>query len=69
LIEKYRKTGIDACLYAKCFEGAKKMGYEEAEGSWILENNLMMNRALKKCWSKKFIKNIVFISIILIMDR
>ncbi len=46
LIEKYRKTGIDACLYAKSFEGAKKMGYEEAEASWILENNLMMNRAL-----------------------
>ncbi len=56
LIEKYRKTGIDACLYAKCFEGAKKMGYEEAEGSWILENNLMMNRALKNVGAKVYKK-------------
>ncbi len=46
LLEEYRKTGIDACLYAKSFQGAKKMGYVEAEASWILENNLMMNRAL-----------------------
>ncbi|MBC8319211.1 MAG: hypothetical protein H8E34_00650 [Bacteroidetes bacterium] len=47
ILEKYRKTGIDACLYAKSFEGALKLGYKEAEASWILENNLMMNRALE----------------------
>ncbi|NQU31793.1 MAG: hypothetical protein HQ521_01035 [Bacteroidetes bacterium] len=56
LIEKYRKTGIDACLYAKCFEGAKKLGYVEAEGSWILENNLMMNRALQNVGAKVYKK-------------
>lgn len=56
LIEKYRKTGIDACLYAKLFEGAKKWGYEEAEASWILENNLMMNRALENVNGKVYKK-------------
>lgn len=56
LIDTYRKTGIDACLYAKSFEGAKKMGYEEAEGSWILENNQMMNRALVNVGGKVYKK-------------
>jgi len=56
LIEKYRKTGIDACLYAKSFEGAQKLGYEEAEASWILENNLMMNRALENVNGKVYKK-------------
>ena len=56
LIEKYRKTGIDACLYAKSYEGAKKMGYEEAEGSWILENNVMMNRALQNIGGRVYKK-------------
>jgi len=32
------------------------MGYEEAEGSWILENNLMMNRALKNVGAKVYKK-------------
>ena len=56
LIEEYRKTGIDACLYAKCYEGAKKLDYVEAEGSWILENNLMMNRALQNVGAKVYKK-------------
>ncbi len=56
LLEKYRKTGIDACLYAKSFEGAKKWGYEEAEASWILENNIMMNRALENVNGKVYKK-------------
>ncbi len=47
LIEDYRNTGIDSVLYAHSFRGAKKYGFVEAEASWILENNVMMNRILK----------------------
>ncbi len=47
ILEKYRKTGIDAVMYARTFENGTKMGYYEGEASWILENNIMMNRALK----------------------
>ncbi len=47
ILEKYRKTGIDAVMYARTFESGTKMGYYEGEASWILENNTMMNRALK----------------------
>lgn len=56
IIEKYRKTGIDACLYAKSFEGAKKLGYHEAEASWILENNTMMSRAIENMNGKVYKK-------------
>ncbi len=47
LIDGYRLKGIDTVMYARCFKAAKKWGYEEAEASWILENNTMMNRILK----------------------
>ncbi len=47
LIEDYRNTGIDTCLYSRSFHAAKKGGFDEAEASWILENNVMMNRILQ----------------------
>ncbi len=47
LIDGYRLKGIDTVMYARCYKAAKKHGYEEAEASWILENNTMMNRILK----------------------
>ncbi len=47
LIENYRLKGIDTVMYAKCFEASTKAGYKEAEASWILENNTMMNRILQ----------------------
>lgn len=46
IIDGYRNTGIDAVLYNRCFEATQKLGYVEAEASWILENNQMMNRIL-----------------------
>ncbi len=46
ILENYRKTGIDACMYAKTFHNGTKRGYHMGEASWILENNTMMNRAL-----------------------
>ena len=47
LIDGYRLKGIDTVMYARCYRAAKKRGYVEAEASWILENNTMMNRILK----------------------
>jgi len=46
VIEKYRKRGIDALLYYESAKAALARGYKWAEGSWILESNEMMNRAL-----------------------
>jgi len=46
IIDGYRNSGIDAVMYSKCYENSKRLGYVEAEASWILENNQMMNRIL-----------------------
>jgi len=46
IIDGYRNSGIDAVMYSKCYEVTKSIGYKEAEASWILENNDMMNRIL-----------------------
>ncbi len=46
IIDGYRNSGIDTVMYSKCFKSTNKLGYIEAEASWILENNAMMNRIL-----------------------
>jgi hypothetical protein len=46
LIDGYRLKGIDTVMYAYLYKAAVKKGYEEAEASWILEDNTMMNRIL-----------------------
>jgi hypothetical protein len=47
IIEKYRKQGIDALFFSNGLETARKMGYTDAEFSWILEENVLVHRAAK----------------------
>jgi GNAT superfamily N-acetyltransferase len=42
--EEYRKKGIEILLYLEAFKAAVKKGYERAEMSWILEDNVLMQR-------------------------
>ena len=46
VIEAYRKAGIEACFYARTIQTAREKKMIAGDASWILENNLMMNRAL-----------------------
>lgn len=46
VLEGFRKSGIDACFYARSIETAKRKNIQHAEASWVLENNEMMNRAM-----------------------
>ncbi len=52
VIDKYRKRGIDALLYHETAKAAAANGYKWAEASWILENNVMMNRSLEMLGAK-----------------
>ena len=45
--EDHRKLGIEAVLYGTMLRNAVKKEIVEAEASWILEGNEMMNRALE----------------------
>ena len=41
---EYRKKGIEGLLYLEAFKAAMKKGYQRAEMSWILEDNVLMQR-------------------------
>lgn len=45
-VPQYRRLGIDACFYIRNIKTSKEKGIVRGEGSWILENNQMMNKAL-----------------------
>lgn len=41
---EYRKKGIEILLYLEAFKAAVKKGFDRAEMSWILEDNVLMQR-------------------------
>jgi len=49
VLDKYKNRGIDVVFYCKSFETAAnhKNPYKDAEFSWILESNNMMNKIAK----------------------
>lgn len=47
ILKEYRMKGIDLLLYAKLFLNGTSRGYYEGEFSWILEDNMPMNEAIK----------------------
>lgn len=47
VIDGYRKMGIEACLYGTIIKEYKKKGFKHAEAGWTLENNTMINEAIK----------------------
>ncbi|MDB5130272.1 MAG: hypothetical protein JWR02_21 [Mucilaginibacter sp.] len=47
VIDGYRKMGIEACLYGTIIREYKRKGYTHAEAGWTLENNDLINNAIK----------------------
>jgi len=56
VLEKHRKTGIDAAMYYEIGMRGKKKGYTSAEASWILETNDLINRGLTQIVDGKLYK-------------
>ena len=44
---EYRNRGVDAFLIREVFKGIKKGGYEKVEFSWVLEDNLPIQRIIE----------------------
>lgn len=42
--EEYRRKGIEGLLYLESFKAAKKKGFKRAEMSWILEDNILVQK-------------------------
>jgi GNAT superfamily N-acetyltransferase len=47
VLPEHRARGIDALMYFETAKRAAPRGYKKAEMSWILENNMMMNRSIQ----------------------
>jgi GNAT superfamily N-acetyltransferase len=54
VMERFRTAGVTAGFYAALIRNARRMGYQEAEMSWILEDNALMNRSLEAMGARKY---------------
>ena len=54
--KEYRKKGIEGLLYLESFKAAVKKGYARAEMSWILEDNVLMQRGCELMGGKLYKK-------------
>lgn len=54
VVEEYRASGIAAAFYATLWRNAVRMGYGGCEMSWILEDNVLMNRSLMAMGAERY---------------
>ncbi len=54
--EEYRRKGIEGLLYLESFKAAMKKGYERAEMSWVLEDNVKMQKGCELMGGKLYKK-------------
>ena len=54
VVEEYRTSGLAAGFYATLVRNARKLGIGDCELSWILEDNVLMNRSLKVMGAKRY---------------
>ena len=47
VLEDYRKMGIEGIFYGRIISRGMEKGYNEAEASWILDNNEMMKKGVE----------------------
>ena len=54
VVEEFRATGLAAGFYATLVQNARKLGFGDCEMSWILEDNVLMNRSLEVMGAKRY---------------
>ena len=54
VVEEYRASGLAAGFYATLVRNARKLGYGDCEMSWVLEDNVLMNRSLEVMGAKRY---------------
>lgn len=53
LREDYRRRGLDSVLYVETIKAARKLGYENGQIGWTLEDNALVNRAIQSMGGHK----------------
>jgi len=54
VLEQYRTAGVGAALYSEIIRRGIQQGFWEAELSWVLEDNVLMNRSLEALSAKRY---------------
>lgn len=54
VVEGYRKLGIEGALYGRIIKNGQDSGMIEAECSWMLEDNYLMNHAIEQINGKLY---------------
>lgn len=54
VVAERRASGLAAAFYATLVRNARKLGFGECEMSWILEDNVLMNRSLEAMGAKRY---------------
>jgi hypothetical protein len=52
--QAFQKKGIEGLLYMETFRNGIKKGYYQAECSWILEENALMQHGLEAMGGKRY---------------
>jgi hypothetical protein len=58
--KSYRNRGVEVVMYYNTILNGLKLGYKWGELSWILEDNVMMNRAAETLGAKLYKKYRVY---------
>ncbi len=54
VVEEYRAAGVGAAFYANLVQNARRLGYGDCEMSWVLEDNVLMNRSIKVMGAQRY---------------
>lgn len=54
VVDEYRPSGLAGGFYATLVRNARKLGFGDCEMSWILEDNVLMNRSLEVMGAKRY---------------
>lgn len=54
VVEEHRASGLAALFYATLVRNARQLGYGDCEMSWILEDNVLMNRSLEVMGARRY---------------
>ena len=54
VVEEFRASGLAAGFYATLVRNARKLGFGDCEMSWILEDNVLMNRSIEVMGAKRY---------------
>ncbi len=54
VVEEYRTAGVAAAFYATLVRNSRRLGYNDCEMSWILEDNVLMNRSLEAMGARRY---------------